>query len=188
MGVETEKKYRVSSEERERLLRRLAEAGATREGEDFETNTIYRGDRLDPARDVLRLRRTNRKATFTYKRRGQIADASDPRAASGIRSQREDETEVSDADALASILDALGYAPAVVYEKRRVTWRLGGVEIVVDELPFGLFVEIEGTEQGIGEAERALGLTDAEGVGETYPELTERHGRRDGGLVAARFG
>ena len=58
--------------------------------------------------------------------------------------------------ALEFILEALGYYPALVYEKRRETWRLGETEIVVDELPFGLFMEIEGAEKSIKELKTGL--------------------------------
>ncbi len=186
MGIEVEKKYRLSSHERDELLHRLREAGAELEGEDFESNTIYAGNNIDPHRVVLRLRRTARKATLTYKERGEAKDPTTQNL-SGIRHQREDETEVADPDALAAILGALGYAPALVYEKKRATWRLDDVEVVVDELPFGLFLEIEGTERGIIEAENLLALNNVEGVEETYPQLTARYGMRVGEVIEARF-
>lgn len=187
MGVEVEKKYRISASERENVLRRLREVGAELRGEDFETNTIYRGNGLDLSRVVLRLRRTGRKATLTYKERSVEAKLDSPQHSSGIRSQREDETEVTDPEALAAILNALGYTPALVYEKRRVTWQLGESEVVVDELPFGLFLEIEATEDEIRETEKLLALTEAESVAETYPELAERYGQRTGNMIEARF-
>ncbi len=36
-----------------------------------------------------------------------------------------------------------------MYEKWRTTYHLTGVEIVVDELPYGIFCEIEGTDAEI---------------------------------------
>jgi adenylate cyclase class 2 len=180
MGVEVEKKYRLTRDELKLLQRRLVETGAVRRGpEEFEVNTLYNGHGLDPQTRVLRLRRTDVRAVFTYKER----DAS----ASAIKHQREDETEVSDPDALAAILDALGYRPALVYEKRRTTWHVAGVELVIDELPFGLFMEIEGPEKAIIEAEALLHLTETEAVLETYPALAARHGVKRGEIMEARF-
>lgn len=182
MGVEVEKKYRVTAEERAALLRRLEEVGAAREGgEEFEENTLYAGHGLDPHARVLRLRRVEGRAVFTFKERG--AQSENP-----VKRHREEETEVADGEALAAILEALGYRPALVYEKRRATWRVGRVELVIDELPFGLFVEIEGDESDIIEAERLLRLTDARPEHATYPELASRHGAPRGGAVEARFG
>ena len=180
MAIEIEKKYRLTRERVEPLRVRLREAGAGREGgAEFEENVIYTGPGLDPARRVLRLRRKGARALFTYKERDTSGSA--------VKRQREEETEVADADALASILEALGYSPALVYEKRRETWRLAGTEVVIDELPFGLFVEIEGEEADILDAERLLGLEGDEGVQESYPKLTLLHGADNGGVVEARF-
>lgn len=180
MAVEIEKKYRLTRGRLESLRRRLGEVGAeVVRAEEFEENIIYTGPGLDPRSRVLRLRRVNGRALFTFKER----DASP----SAVKRQREEETEVSDADALASILEALGYTPALVYEKRRATWRLEDTEVVLDELPFGLFLEIEGDEPSILEAERLLNLQDAEAEHSPYPELTLRHGKRRGEAVEARF-
>jgi adenylate cyclase class 2 len=180
MPIEIEKKYRLTRERLGPLRVRLKEVGAAlvRE-EEFEENTIYTGPGLDPRSRVLRLRRTPRVALFTFKER-------DP-SPSAVKRQREEETEVSDAAALASILEALGYRPTLVYEKRRATWRLRDTEVVLDELPFGLFLEIEGEEPAILEAEKLLNLEDAEAEHSPYPELTLRHGKRKGDAVEARF-
>ncbi len=180
MAIEIEKKYRLSRALWEALPGRLSEAGAERVGgEEFEENTLYAGPGLDPRRRVLRLRRAGERAVFTFKERDLSGSA--------VKRQREEETEVSDADALASILEALGYSPSLVYEKRRATWRVDGVEVVIDELPFGLFVEIEGEEPDILEAEKLLRLDPDAGVHEPYPTLTLRHGTRRGDAVEARF-
>jgi adenylate cyclase class 2 len=180
MPIETEKKYRLTREMLEPLRLRLKEIGAevVRE-EELEENVIYTGPGLDPRTRVLRLRRTPRGSLFTFKERDSSPSA--------VKRQREEETEVSDAAALASILEALGYRAALVYEKRRATWRLNETEVVIDELPFGLFLEIEGEESSILEAEKLLNLEDAEAEHAPYPELTLRHGKERGGVVEARF-
>lgn len=180
MGVEIEKKYRLPREREEELRRRLVRIAAAERGHEvFEENTIYDGPGLDPHRRVLRLRRAGARAILTFKERYYSESA--------IKHQREEETEVSDAAALAAILEAIGYRRALVYEKRRSTWTVAGAEVVLDELPFGLFMEIEGTEDEIVEAERLLGLEDAEAEHAPYPELTARHGKESDGVVEARF-
>ena len=180
MGIEVEKKYRLTGEEGESLRRRLEEVGAGRAGgAEFEENVIYTGPGLDPRSRVLRLRRKGGRALFTFKER-------EP-STSAVKRQREEETEVADADALASILEALGYRPALVYEKRRAVWRVAGAEVVLDELPFGLFVEIEGEESAILEAEKILKLETARAEHAPYPELALRYGKKKGDVVEARF-
>lgn len=179
MAIEIEKKYRLRREQYEQLTRRLRESGAIAVGEEFEENTLYAGGSLDLSKQVLRLRCVEGRAILTYKERFASTSA--------IKRQREDETIVEDADALAAILDALGYKPALIYEKRRATWRLGGAEVVVDELPFGLFAEIGGEENVILEVEQQLGLADAQAEMDSYPQLTRQHGEKRGDVVEARF-
>jgi adenylate cyclase class 2 len=178
MPIEVEKKYRLTAKQREEVRSRLSEIGAKREGEEFEVNTLYTGDAIELGRAVLRLRRIDEHAILTYKER--IGTRTD------IKEQLELETKVDNPEAIEYILEALGYYPALVYEKRRETWRLGETEIVVDELPFGLFMEIEGEEKNISEIEKRLAIKlVAEPL--TYPRLTMKHGTNVAGVIEACF-
>lgn len=181
MPIEIEKKYRLTAAQAESLRERLGEeVGAPARGVEFEENTLYAGAGLEPGVRVLRLRRVGGRAQLTLKERQPSADA--------IKHQREEEIEVSDADTTDALLRALGYKPALVYEKRRETWRLGDAEVVLDELPFGWFAEIEGDRDAILRAEARLGLGAAEAELRTYPTLTRERGERRGELIEARFG
>jgi adenylate cyclase class 2 len=86
-----------------------------------------------------------------------------------------------------TILADLGYRPKVVYEKKRETWRLGAAEIVIDELPFGLFMEIEGSETEIENTENALAIADLTAETATYPQLAAISGTLQGSIIEARF-
>ena len=179
MSIEIEKKYRLTRKQRAEVLRRLPQIGAKRSGEEFEENTLYAGEALDLSRSVLRLRRVGKRAILTYKER--FATRSD------IKHQREDETAVADAEAMELILEALGFTAALVYEKRRETWTLEKTEIVIDELPFGLFMEIEGPEAGIVDVENKLAIKGLRAEAATYPQLTLKHGREYDGVIESRF-
>jgi adenylate cyclase, class 2 len=179
MPIEIEKKYRLSKKQRQEVQQRLPKLGAKRTGEEFEENIIYSGDSIDLSRSVLRLRLIGKRGILTYKERFP--------SQSSIKRQREDETQVSDPEAMESILDALGFTPALVYEKRRETWRLGKTEIVLDELPFGLFMEIEDDEPAIRELESKLAIKRLRSELATYPQLTLKHGKQRDGVVEARF-
>ena len=86
-----------------------------------------------------------------------------------------------------TILETLGYRPIAVYEKKRQTWLLGAVEVVIDELPFGLFMEIEGEEIEIETIESKLAIKGLITENATYPQLTMEKGKRAGSVVEARF-
>ena len=179
MPIEIEKKYRLTPRQREEILTRLPEIGARRERTDFEVNTLYAGDSIDTERAVLRLRRVGQGAILTFKERLP--------GSSSIKHQLEDETTVGDAEAMDAILESLGFNPTLIYEKRRDRWQLGETEIVVDELPFGLFMEIEGDELAIKEIEEKLAIKRLKAEIETYPNLTRQHGTNVGGVIEARF-
>lgn len=93
---------------------------------------------LTRANQVLRLRRDSR-TRLTYK-----DESTSTSAISSGRTRFEAEVDVSNFDAMAMILSRLGYVPYMIYEKYRTTYTLEGAEVVLDELPFGTFVEIEG--------------------------------------------
>ncbi|HET6978835.1 MAG TPA: class IV adenylate cyclase [Pyrinomonadaceae bacterium] len=177
--IEVEKKFRLTKRQRDAVLKRLPELGASLEGEDFEENTLYSGEALRDGSSVLRLRRVGSKATLTYKKR---LPSSSP-----IKQQREEETGVADPEAMEAILESLGLTPTLVYEKRRQTWTLGKAEIVIDVLPFGLFMEIEGRASDIKTVERKLALKGLRAEHATYPQLTAKHGKVYDGLIEARF-
>lgn len=179
MANEIEKKYRLNEEEIKLISKALAEIGARFEGEDFEENILFSNDELIAECAVLRLRRIGEKTILTYKKRIQNDFA--------VKEQIEYETEIESFVEAAKIFESLGYRRSLVYEKRRRTWHFREVEIVLDELPFGSFMEIEGSVTTIAEAEMFLGAEDFEVVHETYPQLTAKFGKRNGELIEARF-
>ncbi len=90
---------------------------------------------LSDAGQALRLRKDER-VRLTYKGPADLSQQ--------ITSRTELEVEVSDFDTTRRIMEALGYEVIMIYEKYRTTWVLDGTEVVLDELPIGVFCEIEG--------------------------------------------
>lgn len=136
----------------EAVKRALEAAGATLlKPRVFERNIRYDSadGSLTAAGIVLRLRQ-DESVKLTYK-----ADASVER---GIVSRFEAEVGVSDFETMDVILRRLGYTVALVYEKYRTTYAFAGAEIVLDEMPFGTFTEIEGDAATIERIIEALGL------------------------------
>ena len=179
MAIETEKKYRLDKRKIVELTAKLAEMGAEFRGEDFEENYLHRGGVLDGRNAILRIRKTNDATLLTYKERLRYND--------DFKHKIEHETRVADVDATESIIERLGYQLSVVYEKHRRTWHFGKVEVVLDELPFGYYMEIEGTIEDINEAETLLGIEDLEPEPRGYPRLTAKYGKTKGGVAIARF-
>lgn len=176
--IEIEKKYRISQERLNALKNDLTKMGAEKTGTDDEENTIYAGGSL-PSGSALRIRRTQEKSFLTFKRR--LANVSN------AKRQVEYESEISEPDNVDQIIREFGLRPSVIYEKRREKYRIRSAEVAIDELPFGLFVEIEGALTAIIEVELLLGIDDLTIEENTYPTLTRVNGKRVGGRIEARF-
>ncbi|MBV9241268.1 MAG: class IV adenylate cyclase [Acidobacteria bacterium] len=180
MAVEIEKKYVIDKKKLIALAGRLIELGAKFTYETFEENYLHRGGLLDLRPAVLRLRKTEQRTTLTYKEK--IGNDS------AFKQQIEFETDVSDVEAMENIIDRLGYKLAVVYEKHRKSWHLGNVEVVLDELPFGYYMEIEGSKEDILKTEKLLGAKDLVPEARGYPRLTLKFGKETkNGVIEARF-
>lgn len=120
---------------------------------------------------VVRMRQDSR-ARLTYKDSGTAKD--------GIVSRFEAEVEVGDFDAMQTILDKLGYQPYMIYEKYRTTYELDDAEIVLDELPYGNFIEIEGTQDIIERLIQRLELSGQPRMSASYAGLFEQVKRHMG--------
>jgi len=122
------------------IKRRLKRLGARiSQPRNFEVNYRYdTSDRkLSSESKVLRIRQDS-KNWITFKGPGKIID--------GIRIRQEIEFSISDIDNAQLFLQALGYQLYQSYEKFRTIYILDSAQIMLDELPFGFFVEIEGTD------------------------------------------
>ena len=178
MALEIEKKYVLDKKLIVELASKLNEMGEFAY-EAFEENYLHRGGILDNLNAVLRLRKTPERTLLTYKEK--LANDND------IKHQIEFETDVSDVDAMENIIEKLGYHLSVVYEKHRKAWHLGKVEVVLDELPFGYYMEIEGEVKDILKTEKLLGATDLTPEARGYPRLTLKFGKEINGVFEARF-
>lgn len=134
----------------------------------FERNVRYDDEqrRLTGARRVLRLREDTG-VRLTFKDEGTPAD-------SGPFSRFEAEVSVSEFAAMEVILGRLGFHPYMRYEKFRTVYQLDDVEVMLDEMPYGRFVEIEGEAEAILAAMTRLGLRDAPQMTASYSALFDR--------------
>jgi adenylate cyclase class 2 len=179
LAIEIEKKYCLDKKRLVELAAKLGELGATFLHETFEENYLHRGGVLEEKVAFLRLRKTDAINTLTYKEK--VVTNGD------FKHQIEFETVVSDVDATEHIIEKLGYKLAVVYEKHRKAWHLGDVEIVLDELPFGYYMEIEGSMKDILKMEKLLKIADLEVEARGYPRLTLKYGIENGDVTESRF-
>jgi len=112
---------------------------------------------------VLRLRQ-DKISRLTYKGPGEMID--------GVHARREIEFTVSDFQSAQSLLEILGYQISLMYEKYRTTYELDDLQITLDEMPYGNFTEIEGSDTiAIHQAAEKLGLSWEARIPESYTSL-----------------
>jgi len=134
-----------------------------------ETNLRFDNANSDLRRSyrVLRLRQ-DEKARFTFK--GPSVEKE-----GGVLSRQEIEFVVEDFESAKQFLEALGYEAVVFYEKFRATYELNDTHIMLDELPYGEFIEIEGESvEAIHNIANLLGLNWDAMIKAGYHALFER--------------
>jgi predicted adenylyl cyclase CyaB len=175
MCAEIEAKLKVDSHEQ--IVRKLDELGAEFTGEQRQTDSYFDDAEraLTKTDRCLRLRRQkegdSEKVLLAYKGAKEEDD---------FKKRRQIEIEVSSTDGAGKLLGALGYESALIVEKTRRLWLLGGCEVAIDEVAhLGSFVEIEGPDgKSIAEVQSRLGLAHLDHVVDSYACLVEQKLRR----------
>ena len=120
----------------------------------YERNVVFDTavETLRHNQQLLRLRQ-DENVRLTFK-----GPAPDQQAQSQAKVREEIEVTLDNFDQMAHILDKLGFAPVLTYEKYRETFQVGAVEVVLDELPYGNFIELEGPDEALRPLAAQLGL------------------------------
>jgi adenylate cyclase class 2 len=132
----------------------------------FETNIVFDTPEMSMRRaaTMLRVRQAGGVATVTYK---------GPPEAGRHKSREELELEISDARAMAAIIERLGLGPVFRYEKYRTEYRQPGRSgfATLDETPLGVYLELEGTPPWIDRTARTLGFAENDYITASYARL-----------------
>jgi adenylate cyclase class 2 len=134
--VEIEVKfYVISLEDIERKIKELG--GVLVQERCFESNLRFdtADQKLRNLRQVLRLRQ-DKENILTFKGAAESGKL--------VSIRQEIEVLVDDYDTTRELLEGLGYEVVMKYEKYRTTYSLLDSLVVLDELPYGKFIEIEG--------------------------------------------
>jgi adenylate cyclase, class 2 len=112
---------------------------------------VFATDTMNEERNAyIRVRDEGHRTTVTYK---QFDDLT-------LTGAKEIEVQVSDFEAMVAIMEKTGIHKRAYQESNRETWKLDGVEVVLDEWPWlNPYIEIEGpTEAGVQAVAEKLGL------------------------------
>ena len=134
------------------MCKAISGLDAVNHGRVFEKNIRFenQGKSLRSQGILLRLRQ-DEKNRLTLKTKVQNPDPA-------FKMHHEFEVVVSDHDTMRMILEQLEYYPAQVYEKWRETFTYRSAKLLIDTLPYGNFLEIEGDPDLIQDIAKKLGL------------------------------
>lgn len=148
------------------IRQRVLAMGATlKTPRTYENNVCFdtSDQRFQQQGCLLRLRHDHR-TRLTYKEPPDTADAD-------FKVRHEYEIEVSDFAQAHALVEKLGFAPFLRYEKYRETFTYQDTEIVLDEVPVGIFMEIEGSRETISTIVTKLGLDFTARLTVSYGEI-----------------
>lgn len=98
------------------------------------------------------------------------------------RDEYEFEIETHKIESVRSIFRVLGYSVEHIFEKKRYKLEtINRCEFVVDELPFGYFIELEGEEKDIEKSIKELNLKGNKKINGAYLKLWEKY-KKDNNL------
>jgi adenylate cyclase class 2 len=181
MSTEIEAKIKV--EDLSAVRRKLVGVGATRYRLDLETNSFF-----DTPEKALQLADRGLRIRVAVDEGGTsrcIVTMKGPVQAGQFKNREETQFSVDDPPAVRKLFENLGYHLTLSFEKRRESWKLGGCEVELDELPYlGSYVEIEGPgEKDVESVRRLLGLEQLPLIKTGYISMlaryVEEHGIKD---------
>jgi len=118
---------------------------------------------------ALRVRATGSGGLVTYK--GVVHE----NTGSLLKIREEIESEVNEPERLVELFERLGFHRTFRYQKFRTVYGLimdgHELEVAFDETPIGEFLEIEGDGDTVLQVLKASGLSEADIIRESYPEL-----------------
>lgn len=188
--METERKY--LQPDFALLRQRLAALGAITAGPYFEHNLVLDTDsgQLKAQKRLLRLRschwpeHTEYVLTFKY-----LPENVRELYARGVKAREELELGLEDGSKMLEILRLMGYAPCLIYEKVRESWKLAFAncqcEIDLDQMPFMEVAEVEAPTDLQDGLALALGLDKCKISLKNYDSLHQEW-RREQGLGPMR--
>lgn len=147
--------------------------------ETLERNILFdtQDGELRRRGQLLRIRKYGDRWILTHK----APSENGPKSAHKIR--LETETEISNGEAMTTVLERLGYRRIFVYEKMRTEWSDGQGHLVMDVTPIGTFAELEGQADWIDKTASCLEISQTDYLTLSYGQLFQQWKSQTGSLV-----
>ena len=150
-NIEVELKFEINKSEIVSFNKKLKNLGFILSKRVYELNVMYDNPSqiMQTTDGRIRLRKSGGDAILTYKK---------PLSRKGIKKEIEYETKVSNFDIMEKILKMMEFTKTTSYERYRSYFHKNDIEVMIDEFPYGVFVEIEGNERVIIGVSNDLGF------------------------------
>ena len=170
--LEIEVKFYV--EDLEKIRQIIINSGAEKSKKHFELNICFEDSEnsLIKKSSLLRLRKDS-KNRLTFKLKPDDHDDNNNNNNTQFKIMKELEVEVSSFSLMKQILEYLGFHEKQIYEKYREIFILQNTQICLDTMPFGNFIEIEGSKEKIIELSSKFGLKWEKRILNNYLEMFE---------------
>ncbi len=149
--IEIELKFEINKNKISSFNKKLQELDFALERRVHEISVMY--DNPSKIMQItdgrIRLRKSGEDTILTYKK---------PLTREGIKKEIEYEVKVSDFNTMEKILKMMEFTKTTSYERYRAYFHKNDVEVMIDEFPYGVFVEIEGNEKNIIKISNELGF------------------------------
>lgn len=167
-----EKEIKLKIDKPRTLIRYLMKRGAKLLNRSRENTIRFDTSNLDLEKKGIFLRlRSGNKNVITLKEK--IGDDK------GVRARRETELEIQDIEAMKYILEKLGFNNYRIMEKYRINLQYKDTKLSLDELFFGTYLEIEGSEDKIKAVAKELGFNYADKILTTYWDILEEFNKNN---------
>lgn len=168
---EIEVKFKI--ENIKQIREKVKETGAKRKSKVIEQDLGFdtKQKKLKQKGQLLRIRRADGNVYLTFK---------SPRKSNHFKEMEELELGIEDFNKMKQILKRLGFLPQRGFKKERETWQYKNSEILIDQLGFANFLEIEGSKKEIKEITELLDLDWSERMTDNYLEVYQQYCKEKG--------
>ena len=163
--MQTDQQVKYELQDFNRFIKKLRDESSIFIGGNFELTIRYDYDDLRLSNKGIFIRtKTGFKNVLTIKEKEDNNE--------GDYFQRNKrEIEIESTNDLEYILEKIGLTNKLIMEKYRLLWKIDDMYICIDELPFGIYLEIKGTSKQINSVLKKFDLKKSKAINETYWDI-----------------
>lgn len=163
--MQKDQQIKYELEDFNKFVKQLREESAIFIGGNFEQTVRYDYEDLRLSKSNIFIRtKTGFKNVLTIKEKSENIKTN-------YFQRDKREIEIESTEDLDYILNKIGLTNQLVMEKYRLLWKIDDIYICIDELPFGIYLEIRGDNKQINNILKKFNLKKTKVINETYWDI-----------------